>query len=136
MHSCPNSNASMVGESPCPLPRHVPSSQAIGAQSGCRLSGSSKAMSGVVGLEELVQDDHGHVTGQHDDRSHQYDEKGFHGGRVYLRLIPNRSRASSHDIGVRCAIFPRCTTRSTSCALLSTGTPLARVRTSSMPTRR
>src|SRR5680860_153299 len=44
-------------------------------------------------------------------------------------LVCSRLRASSGDIGVRCTIAPSCTTRSTSCALCSTGTPLARVST-------
>ena len=49
---------------------------------------------------------------------------------------PSRARASDGVIGRRCAIAARSTARSTSWAFRSTGTPRARVSTSSMPTRR
>ena len=49
---------------------------------------------------------------------------------------PRRLRASSGVAGVRWASAPSSTARSTSCRLLSTGTPRLSVTTSSMPTRR
>jgi hypothetical protein len=47
----------------------VPSSQATGAQSGCRFSVISNGAGSAVCLEELVDDDQRRVAGdQHDQR--------------------------------------------------------------------
>ena len=78
------------GYSPCPLPAHVPSSQASRAQFGWMFSGisngmrvsapGSRSVGSIVFFMRRSADQRHHSDAQHGRRQH-HDEEGFHDGQ-------------------------------------------------------